>query len=97
LARLSLPTRRSSDLSPRAISGVPRARLGADLLDDAIRVTLEVPHNAQHGQDAQDVVRDVQLVPGDALLLGGRAVVVVVVPALARSEEHTSELQSREN
>src|SRR5690606_39845478 len=81
----SFPTRRSSDLRARGARRVFLVDINAERL--AMAATLVRPDEAIRG-DENDVTEMV------LKLTGGRGADVVITAA--RSEEHTSELQSRE-
>src|SRR5690606_41258235 len=90
-ARPSVPTRRSSDLANGQGGGI-----GVLVLDDADDAAV-LPHDSSvpggivelHGEQGELVLAR----GGDQLRQGARA----RERHVARSEEHTSELQSREN
>src|SRR5262245_58743437 len=69
-----------------------RLHFHARLLDEirtqhSLRHRPEIPHEAQERHELQDVIRDVDLPPEEALARRVRIVVVVVVPAFAEREQ----------
>lgn len=56
---------------------------------------LEIPHEAQPGQAAQDGVRDVDLARIEAVLGGAHVAVVVVVPALPKGGQRQPQVVAR--
>src|SRR5690606_41505132 len=85
----SFPTRRSSDLTlinPMGLHARPAAALAGEL--GAMDVDIEI-----NGVDAQSVMMLMTLGAGQGTELN----VAATGPDAQRSEEHTSELQSREN
>src|SRR5690606_39808054 len=91
----SFPTRRSSDLAPRAIDRTVITGFRAvfviqpgDQLLDVLNLVLVGDHHGVFGFHHDDVVQTQN---------GYQLAVAVHQAVAARSEEHTSELQSREN
>src|SRR5690606_41947347 len=86
------PTRRSSDLSHAGVDQINRetGSLGGQ--------TKEVDHNAKAGSAGVNGIRHTEAALGDGVHVSGNPLpdCPALVPTF-RSEEHTSELQSREN
>src|SRR5207249_11531277 len=88
----SFPTRRSSDLGFAELVAVPQKQLVA--LPEGMDV--ELGAHAEPLAVALHAVGLAQPAPGDdALVFGVGPIGLNVIVALRRSEEHTSELQSR--
>src|SRR5690606_41351055 len=90
----SFPTRRSSDLV--AATNFAIMQLVAQLPRHAARLRALYQQSLEIGERCYALaLRHPHLVPEEALLTG--LVHAIGVPVILRSEEHTSELQSREN
>src|SRR5690606_40275432 len=84
---LSFPTRRSSDLARSVIS--VSSRLSPDILPSLAQNPKSPSRTRKTATSASD--------PTDRLPSSSRWIACAGCHVLARSEEHTSELQSREN
>src|SRR5207302_11080496 len=84
LALRSFPTRRSSDLSPRRRKNISAAAVSGSRTSPRSHLSRRSPFHRAARRAGRQIVQE-------------RASLIRLIAQIERSEEHTSELQSREN